>query len=151
MTMNNSPYLKLCRLYPNMDTGLIANAVRTGSDIQIPSGWVDLVNACHGDLLNVAPDYQVLAIKMKYAWLRYYIQSGLPDDNSFNPAAEIISLAERMSQCICHDCGNNGRSCYAPNVLPATPSMPKSALSSVALVTMILCEDCFNNRNNSRL
>lgn len=73
---------------------------------EVGPGWHGLLAALHGELTQVAPDYQVGQLKEKFGGLRVYLDR---PDARHAEATRLVKEAEAESLRTCEGCGNPGR------------------------------------------
>ncbi|MCZ4652720.1 hypothetical protein O4157_14935 [Gordonia amicalis] len=75
--------------------------------VEIPAGWVGIVNQLHHDLVAVVGDYRVISAGDRAGALRYLV------DRRSDPADALIAAAREVSKSVCTICG-----------APTTPANP---------------------------
>jgi hypothetical protein len=73
-------------------------------------GWVDLVRECHDAVIKEFPDYELHAVKQKWAQLAFHAipEPGGWGHPGFNRLSEIINdFVDRSSE-VCERCGKPG-------------------------------------------
>ncbi|MFZ2237984.1 MAG: hypothetical protein WAV90_00415 [Gordonia amarae] len=68
----------------------------------VPDGWVQLMRELHAALIAADPDLRYRDVKQKFAELRVYVGSVVPETR------ELIDAAEVRSRSICEQCGRPG-------------------------------------------
>lgn len=79
------------------------------SMVSHPSGWNDILQRLHDELMTIESNYTVVQTKEKFGSLRFYAK--LPDDVSqqtWDAAYAAIHRAEEESARTCETCGKPG-------------------------------------------
>lgn len=77
--------------------------------VQCDDGWLELVRACHEELVRLDPEYTVLQVKEKFGSLRYYYATTHePSDARATAMRDIVTKYEALSSTVCESCGSHG-------------------------------------------
>jgi len=101
------------------DPGLLAELrrrARVGPELEIfvDDGWLPLVRQCHAALIEVLPEYELLAVKEKYgalafqAFPRPWVPGGNWTDEESDLVEQITDAAAAWSALVCEHCGLPG-------------------------------------------
>lgn len=74
--------------------------------LDIRAGWYQLIIDLDHELSAIDPDYQLVQVKEKFGGLRYYVE--FEPDKSRPGFDDLIRAAERRSERICEECGEQG-------------------------------------------
>ena len=124
---------------PELLAALRAHARGGDIEIDVGDGWLPLVRECHEAVVAEFPDYQLLAVKEKYAELAFqaipgpWASSGSWSDEEHERIEDIIQRFTERSREICERCGRPGEYRDGPHRVDT------------------LCDDCFAARTRGGL
>lgn len=93
---------------------LVRHARGQNIGIYIGPGWFDLARACHDAASSEFPDYELLAVKQKYARLEFQVfpRTWTPGGSWTSDEArrldDLIEPLQERSESICERCGQPG-------------------------------------------
>lgn len=77
-----------------------------GIYLDIPAGWVGLIDSLDRSIAKQHPGYKILQVKEKFGGLRFYVWQEDDSDALMEP---LIRAAEQTSLTICQKCGELGK------------------------------------------
>lgn len=77
-------------------------------NISFPDGWVELLAQLDADLSDLAPDYTMSQVKVKFGGLRYYFGAPGALKETADAMSELVRAAERAASKTCEVCGGPG-------------------------------------------